>query len=156
MTNEQPPMIDLTQTPLPRGPWVRGKAVVDIEEQPLDDRLSGLSHRRIARGFEAMTVDRTPPAHAYPLVELVWEDTQGFSRWRSVKDLAEQEQLTSTIRSAGYLVIERDDVVVVCSAIDVENGDVSSCDAIPRSAVREIRVRSVCLEGHAECPGCTR
>lgn len=76
--------------------------------------------------------------HAFPLVEVRWEDSTTTSGWRpDVEDIREP----LTCWSAGYLIENTKRSVIVALNASAENSrnGFGDCITIPRACVREIR-----------------
>ena len=81
----------------------------------------------------------TPPVVAY----VEWVDAAHLARtWETADRLRERaaEVIAVTVRSAGLLLADDDDHVLLAVAHNPDNDDVGTALAIPRSAIRRIDV----------------
>lgn len=75
----------------------------------------------------------------HPLVEVTWHDAKSDERWRSLRDILEDQEPLARVRSVGFLLRKNRAVVVVGHGIS-DDGDYESTMAIPRACVKQIKV----------------
>lgn len=70
----------------------------------------------------------------YPLVWVEWEDAQGDTGWEEVPDEVEP----CIAITAGFLIKETENYLIVASSIDTDNDHNNNRIQIPRGMVRKI------------------
>lgn len=77
----------------------------------------------------------------YPIAHVIWTDsTLTTARWEDRKDVLARidEQWAEPIHTAGFLVQQDEDKVVICAADNAANDDIGQCVVVPRHAIRSL------------------
>ena len=79
----------------------------------------------------------------YPIVEVAWVDSEHDADWSTLTELKESQDHTLECRTAGFLVLEKDDRYVLATSIGMAKTDieeqVSAYITIPKQAVLWIK-----------------
>ena len=79
----------------------------------------------------------------YPVVEVVWVDSEHDAGWNTLQEVLEENEKPLECHSVGYLILEKDDRVVLATSIGMAVGEddnqVSAYLTIPKAAIIKMK-----------------
>lgn len=80
---------------------------------------------------------------AYPVVEVIWVDSEHDAEWNTLSKVLEDNSKTLECRSCGFLIADKEDRVVLATSIGMAQGEdeeqVSAYLTIPKQAILWIK-----------------
>lgn len=79
----------------------------------------------------------------YPVVEVVWLDSEHEAEWNTLADVLENQEKTLECRSCGYLIHEKEDRIVLATSVgmakDEDEEQISAYLTIPKVSILSMK-----------------